>query len=156
MLVVDLDQLEGGARAKALALGARHVGIVELALEPELREDCDLRLSLTRTLSSRSPRPLFFAVTARRHGCAPDAVLAHHLHQHAFAQAAVGDAQPLARKRAADRFEDGAAGEHQVGALGADAGIGDAAPRSSWRAAARPRRSPASSLIQQPSTRRRS
>ena len=35
MLVVDLGQLEGGARAKALALGARHIGIVELALQPE-------------------------------------------------------------------------------------------------------------------------
>ena len=40
---------------------------------------------------------------------------------------AVGDAQPLARKRAADRLEDGAAGQHEIGALGADAGIGDAA-----------------------------
>ena len=56
----------------------------------------------------------------------PHAVLAHHLHQHAFAQAAVGDAQPLARKGAADRFENGAAGEHQIGALRADAGVGDA------------------------------
>ena len=64
---------------------------------------------------------------SRRHGLAiPHAVLAHHLHQHALAQAAVGDAQPLARERAADRFQDGAAGEHQVGALGADAGVGDA------------------------------
>src|SRR6185369_8586499 len=35
ILVVHLDQLVGGARAKALALGARHVGIVELALEPQ-------------------------------------------------------------------------------------------------------------------------
>ena len=37
VLVVDLDQLEGGARAVALALGGGHVGIVELALEPALR-----------------------------------------------------------------------------------------------------------------------
>ena len=57
---------------------------------------------------------------------APRSVFAHHLHQHALAQAAVGDAQPPARKHAADRIEDGAAGQHQVGALGADAGIGDA------------------------------
>ena len=35
-LVVDLDQLEGGARAHALALGARDIRIVELALQPEL------------------------------------------------------------------------------------------------------------------------
>src|SRR5712672_466783 len=36
-LVVDLDELVGGARAHAFALGARHVRIVELAVEPELR-----------------------------------------------------------------------------------------------------------------------
>ena len=36
VLVVDLDQLVGGARAIALALGARDIGIVELALEPAL------------------------------------------------------------------------------------------------------------------------
>ena len=52
MLVVDLDQLEGGARAKALALGARHIRIVELALEPELARTASGRLPvLTRTLS---------------------------------------------------------------------------------------------------------
>src|SRR6185312_4662312 len=32
--VVELDQLEGGARAIALALGLGNIGIVELALEP--------------------------------------------------------------------------------------------------------------------------
>ena len=37
MLVVDLDQLEGGPPAKAFALGARDVGVVELALQPQLR-----------------------------------------------------------------------------------------------------------------------
>ena len=56
----------------------------------------------------------------------PAAVLGHQLDQHAFAQAAVGDAQPLARPAAADRLEDGAAGQHQVGPLAADAGIGHA------------------------------
>jgi len=35
ILVVDLDQLVGRARAQAIALGLRHIGIVELALEPE-------------------------------------------------------------------------------------------------------------------------
>ena len=54
------------------------------------------------------------------------AVLAHHLDQHAFAQAAVGDAQPRQRKGLADGIEDGAAREHQVGALDADAGVGGA------------------------------
>ena len=42
------------------------------------------------------------------------------------AQAAIGDAQPRQRKRQANRVENGAAGEHEVGALGADAGIGHA------------------------------
>ena len=45
MLVVDLDQLEGGARAVALALGARHIGIVELALEPELATTASVALA---------------------------------------------------------------------------------------------------------------
>src|SRR6185369_8424410 len=54
MLVIDLGQLERGARTKALALGARHVRIVELALEPQLGRlrlalalDPDLELALT-------------------------------------------------------------------------------------------------------------
>src|SRR6202046_1476481 len=59
-------------------------------------------------------------------GLSPHAVLAHHLDQHAFAQAAIGDAQARAREGAANGVEDGAAGEHQVGALAADAGIGSA------------------------------
>src|ERR1700689_5372419 len=53
--------------------------------------------------------------------CADGAVLAHHLDQHALAQAAVGDAQPWQRERVADRIEDGATRQHQVGALDADA-----------------------------------
>src|SRR6202040_2279579 len=55
---------------------------------------------------------------------APDAVLAHHLDQHAFAQPAVGDPQPPARECAPDRSENGATGKHEIGALAADAGIG--------------------------------
>ena len=35
ILVVDLDQLVGRARAIAVALGLRHIGIVELPLQPE-------------------------------------------------------------------------------------------------------------------------
>ena len=49
------------------------------------------------------------------------AVLAHHLDQHAFAQAPVGDAQTRQREGFADRVENGAAGQHQIGALDADA-----------------------------------
>src|SRR6185503_18553770 len=36
IFVVDLDQLVGGARTHALALGARHIWIVKLALKPAL------------------------------------------------------------------------------------------------------------------------
>jgi hypothetical protein len=36
VLVVDLDELEGSAGAKTLALGARNVRVVELPLKPEL------------------------------------------------------------------------------------------------------------------------
>ena len=35
MLVVDLDQLVGRPRAQAVPLGLRHIGIVELPLQPE-------------------------------------------------------------------------------------------------------------------------
>src|SRR5664279_2037222 len=54
------------------------------------------------------------------------AVLAHHLHQHALAQAAIGDPQPRQRKRTADRVENGAARQHQIGALDADAVVAGA------------------------------
>src|SRR5258708_38339201 len=54
------------------------------------------------------------------------ALLAHHLDQHALSEAAIGDAQPWQRKRIADRIEDGAAGQHQIGALDADAIVGGA------------------------------
>ena len=66
MLVVDLGELEGGARATALALGARHVRIVELALQPTARGlrlalvlDADLEPPLARDRRSwsRSGRP---------------------------------------------------------------------------------------------------
>ena len=36
-LVVDLGELIGGARAEAFALGAHHIGIAELALQPGAR-----------------------------------------------------------------------------------------------------------------------
>ena len=49
------------------------------------------------------------------------AVLAHHLHQHALAQAAIRDPQPRQRKRIANGIENRAARQHQIGALNADA-----------------------------------
>ena len=61
ILVVDLDQLVGGARAQALAPGARHIGVVELAFEPALLRD---RAVLLR-LEPHRQRPL---VARRGHG----------------------------------------------------------------------------------------
>ena len=59
MLVIDLGQLERRARTKALALGARHIRIVELALEPQLGRqrlplalDPDLELALAASASA--------------------------------------------------------------------------------------------------------
>src|SRR4051794_26875427 len=41
----------------------------------------------------------------------------HELEQDALADAAIGDAQPANRPSGADRIEDGAAAQHQVGTL---------------------------------------
>src|SRR5262249_39298477 len=57
MLVVDLDQLERGAAAKTFALGPRHVGIVELPLEPAPRGD---RAALRRFQPRLEPAPVRF------------------------------------------------------------------------------------------------
>ncbi len=57
---------------------------------------------------------------------APGAVVGHQFAQDALAQAAIGDPEAFGRPDGADRLENGAAGEHQIGAVGADAGIGDA------------------------------
>ena len=83
--VVDLDELVGGARAQAFALGARDVRIVELALEPQLRRhraglagaDLHLQRTLLRSAVIRMGRVLPALAVA-----IPHAVLAHHLHQH--------------------------------------------------------------------------
>ena len=46
VLVVDFDQLVGRARAQAVALGLRHIGIVELPLQPEFRGQLPLAAAL--------------------------------------------------------------------------------------------------------------
>src|SRR5260370_733374 len=61
-----------------------------------------------------------------RTSMATTSTLAHHPDQQALSEAAIGDAQPWQRKRIADRIEDGAAGQHQIGALDADAIVGGA------------------------------
>src|SRR3989442_16028643 len=62
----------------------------------------------------------------RRPVAAPHAVLAHHLHQHAFAQPTVGHPQPLTGEGAPDGVENGATGKHEVALLGTDASISHA------------------------------
>src|SRR5204862_843402 len=81
----------------------------------------DLILSRREAPSRRMKPPTSECLARPEH-----AVLAHHLDQHALAQAAVGNPQSRQWKGVADRIEDGAAGEHQIGALDADAIVGDA------------------------------
>src|SRR6185437_6924547 len=68
----------------------------------------------------------FRALSRRRRfvATAPGAVFAHHLHQHAFAQTAIGNAQPRTWKRTADRLENRTAGKHEIGAFSSNAGAG--------------------------------
>src|SRR6516164_8754425 len=112
--LIDFGELERRPRAETFAFGARHIRIADLAREPGARR--------------RGPA---FLVLEPRHALivlrlAPDAVLAHHFDQHAFAQPAIGDAQSLAREGAANGIENGAARKHKISALGADAWIGRA------------------------------
>ena len=50
-------------------------------------------------------------------------VLAHEERQHAFAQAAIGDADARRGKGQADFFKDRAARQHEIGTLAPDTGI---------------------------------
>src|SRR6185437_11663083 len=128
--VIELLQLEGGARAIAQAPGLADIGVVQLALEPLPRGRLALARGLdahrrrardARRLAAAPARPL----TARpRHSGSRSAV--EQPEQDAFANAAIGDAQPPDRPGEADRFEDGAARENHVRALAADAGMSDA------------------------------
>ena len=82
-------------------------------------------------------------------------VLGHERGEDAFAQASVGDAQPLARPDPEQRLEDGAARKHEIGPFMPDARLrhaigiahGDQAVRDGAGLAA---------PSQQPSTRERS
>ena len=53
-------------------------------------------------------------------------VLGHQRGEDAFAQAPIGDAQALARPYPEQGFENGAAGEHEIGALLTDARLSHA------------------------------
>src|SRR5262249_47576267 len=54
----------------------------------------------------------------------PGAIVAHHLHQHAFAQTTISDTKTRAWVCAPDRLEDRATGKYQMGTLGAYARAG--------------------------------
>ena len=56
----------------------------------------------------------------------PDIVGAHQFDQHAFAQPAIGNAQPLTGKNTADGLQNGATRQHEIGPLRTDAGARDA------------------------------
>ena len=94
------------------------------------------------------------AATAARG--AQHAVLDHQRRQDALAQTAVGNSQALARPQAQDRLEDGAAGEHEVGAVAADARLGDALLVGAAEQVVGDGAHVAQTLSQQPSTRLRS
>ena len=123
-LLVDLEELVGRAGSIALALGARHVGIVELPLEPFLRRERAFARGLQALLERAGAGSAL--VGHRPVPSPPDAVLAHHVHQDAFPQAAVGDAQAFGGKGPTDGLQDRAAGKDEVRPLPADAGIGGA------------------------------
>ena len=129
VLVVDLDELIGRAGAKAFAARLGDIGVVELAFEPAGRRG----RALAGHLDPGLERPAALAArAARRHqrsrGAAvrTDPVGAHHVAEDPLAQAPIGDAQPLGREMLPNRLQDGAAGEHQIGAFVADAGVGGA------------------------------
>ncbi len=99
-------------------------------------------LSWPRPLVLPRPSPLRLVIGRHRADLPPpgpraaaagaiDAILDHQRGEDALAQAPVGNAQPLAGPHLQHGLEDGAAGEHQVGALPADAGLAPRAPRSS-------------------------
>ncbi len=62
IFVVDFQELEGGARTKTLSLGPRHIGIVELPIEPQGRREA----SLARRFHARFQAAA--ALAARRAG----------------------------------------------------------------------------------------
>ena len=159
VLVVDLDQLVGGARAIALAPGLRHIGIVELALEPAgSRRASACAPSCTRVFSARPPSrpepPPVIAPRPRRCGPTRSSRISWLSMPSRRPRSAIRSRS--AGKLRPDRLEDGAAGQHQIGALVRRCRRWRRARRSSSRAGARPRRRPRARSSHRPSTARRS
>src|SRR5690606_30755217 len=55
-----------------------------------------------------------------------DALFRHQFAQYALPQAAIGNAQPLGWPDKADRLENGASRQYQIGPVSSDAGVGGA------------------------------
>ncbi len=94
------------------------------------------RFAMSKTGRRRSMGPAtvtgmkgvrFFVVPALGRESATSAATAHEAEQHAFAQAAVGDAEILAGPLSLDSFQTGGADEDEVRAVGADAAEAGAA-----------------------------
>src|SRR3569623_1626262 len=101
ILDVHLAQLESRTRAISLALATSF-----------LRDVQTPRRVFRHEISLECPR-------ATLHGL-DIAVFAHHFYQHTLAQPAIGDPQPRHWERCADRIENGATREHELGALRPD------------------------------------
>ena len=126
----DLDQLVGGARAPALALGLRDEGIVELALQPQRRGE----RALARGAHARLQRPAALAPRpAGGHAQAPAARACGPTRSARIICVRMPSRRPRSAMRMrsagkwrADRLENRATRQHEVGALDADAAVGGA------------------------------
>src|SRR3954452_12360203 len=95
-------------------------------VEETLRPLADLTRILRSLSDLRPPVPRDFSAigaSPQRVACrsALDAVGVHQRNQDALAQATIGDADAIGGPFAADRLENGAAGQDQVGPVATDA-----------------------------------
>ena len=128
VLLVDLQKLVGRARAVALAPGLRHIGVVELAFEPQCRGE----RPLARRLDARLQRPAALAARSaaghrpgpRRCGPTRSSRISWLRMPSRRPRSAIRE--PLGGELDPDRLKDGAAGQHQVRPLVPDAGVGGA------------------------------
>ncbi len=68
-LIVELQQLEGSARAIAETLGLGHIGVIQLTLQPAGRRDRALGGGLDAGMQAAAARPCRFFLVA--HGGVP-------------------------------------------------------------------------------------
>ena len=164
ILVVDLDELERGARAIALALGPRDIGIVELALEPARLGDGAFlaRSSPAASAIGRPSRPDLRLPPLDRNGIAsrvPDPTTPSSL-INSIRMPSRKPRSAIAQPRARERRGGSLPGSRSPPARGrpAPSRYRDAqrVPRRTCRAARSITSSTSASCIQRPSTWRRS